>query len=253
MNQHVLPREPLTLTVTCTPLFSKRNIQADRWRPPAWQVQVTFSRDGMAGYFCLGGLMFLNAIQNEKLKLRRMMLQYRAALTIDKIQGANHSGIVLAEQLIQNVKPEIIAVYWGVRNEFPTNGFIERMLEAGVRVGLPTINSRDELEFHRFTGSFDKTPGLYNIPIPPIDSRSQIAPGDFDLMILPGVAFDRSGRRLGMGKGYYDRYLQKIRPNVLTIGAAYEFQIVSEIPVESFDQRMKWLWTDRGALLFPED
>ena len=58
---------------------------------------------------------------------------------------------------------------------------------------------------------------------------------ELDLVIVPGIAFDRHGRRLGRGKGYYDRFLRKIAKRTLTIGLAFDFQILPSIPATATD------------------
>lgn len=82
--------------------------------------------------------------------------------------------------------------------------------------------------------------GAYSIKEPSHACRSQagreILPDQADVVILPGMAFTRSGCRLGRGKGYYDRFLAQVRPNALRIGLAFEEQIFPELPCDSHDQ-----------------
>lgn len=191
----------------------------------------------------------INDIKTVKRDLRRKMLLERSSLTPDQIKAGDLSGAILVERLIRFKFPRIIAAYWSVNNEFSTRSLIQRFQEHGTIIALPVINSQDELEFYTMNDPRDLEVGKYNIPIPPAKPSTRIEPKHLDIMIVPGVAFDQSGRRLGMGKGYYDRYLKKIHPNTLTVGVAYDFQLIGEVPTETDDQNVQWLWTPRGTLL----
>lgn len=67
-----------------------------------------------------------------------------------------------------------------------------------------------------------------------------------DAVIVPGVAFDHSGGRLGYGGGYYDRFLPKLRPDTVKIGVAYELQLIKQIPVEEHDVHLDRIVTETG-------
>ena len=76
--------------------------------------------------------------------------------------------------------------------------------------------------------------GDFNI----MEPQNEPYKGDFDLIVVPGVAFDRHGNRLGRGRGYYDRFLCQ-HLNVKRIGICFDFQLVDEVPAEAFDIRME--------------
>ena len=77
----------------------------------------------------------------------------------------------------------------------------------------------------------------------------KIDPSQIDLIIVPGAGFDRLGNRLGLGGGFYDRFLQKT-PRALKIALAFQFQIVDKIPVESHDQKIDAIVTSEGVIRF---
>lgn len=78
-------------------------------------------------------------------------------------------------------------------------------------------------------------------------SDELVEPSQLDMVLVPGIAFDRQGRRLGFGKGYYDRFLTNT--NACRVGIAYSFQVSSdELPSEEWDQRVEWIVTDRYVL-----
>lgn len=80
----------------------------------------------------------------------------------------------------------------------------------------------------------------------PQDNAVEISKDEIDLVLVPGLAFDLNGGRLGYGGGYYDRFLSKIRKDALKIGLAYDFQIVEEIYTEEFDILINGIISESG-------
>ena len=95
------------------------------------------------------------------------------------------------------------------------------------------------------------TPGTWQILEPKPEWRARldrhVEAVELDLIIVPGLAFDRHGDRLGLGKGYYDRLLQHIRPDAVKIAVAFECQIVDKIPVLPHDVRMDMVITENAV------
>lgn len=111
----------------------------------------------------------------------------------------------------------------------------EMMAEAkrmGKRIVVPFV-SGSELEFSEISGFQDLQPGVFNILEPRREIRRPIPPEQIDLMVVPGLAFDLEGRRVGYGKGFYDRFLRRllsVRPDACVVGLAFEVQVVDRIP-----------------------
>jgi 5-formyltetrahydrofolate cyclo-ligase len=179
----------------------------------------------------------------DKRSVRQQLVKERKLLSTQQVLASDQSGVRLGYNLISECSPKNAAVYWSVGNEFSTRGLIRVLMEANTCVALPRINTDDQLQFYQFESSEKLYPGRLNIPEPPENSCLKIEAKKFDLIIVPGVAFDRQLNRLGMGKGYYDRFLSNISPSALTIGLAYEFQILPIIPVEETDVPLKKIWT----------
>ena len=78
--------------------------------------------------------------------------------------------------------------------------------------------------------------------------QTQVGPKDIDLVMVPGVAFDRRGARMGHGKGYYDELLEDVRPNTPLIALAFECQLFPEIPVAPHDVFMNKIITEKGVI-----
>ena len=106
------------------------------------------------------------------------------------------------------------------------------------RIALPRV-SGDTLEMHWIFGADELVPGHFGIYEPHPNSPS--AGNGFDLILVPGLAFDTGGGRLGRGKGYYDRFLAGARG--FCVGLCFDDQIVERVPMESHDQRMDFVVT----------
>jgi 5-formyltetrahydrofolate cyclo-ligase len=113
---------------------------------------------------------------------------------------------------------------------------------------LPTIGDARTLVFRRWWQGMALVPGRYGIPVPPLDSPV-ILP---DILLVPLLAFDRRGHRLGYGGGYYDTTLATLRANgtVKAIGLAYAAQEVDRLPAEAWDQAVDCVATERELMEF---
>lgn len=120
-------------------------------------------------------------------------------------------------------------LYHSLKDEVQTHAFIEKWSEKK-RVVLPVVVG-DELELRLYTGPADLSIGSYGIAEPTGELFTDYAA--IDLAVIPGVAFDAVGHRLGRGKGYYDRLLPHI--GATKIGICFPFQWVEEVPAEPFD------------------
>ncbi len=119
-----------------------------------------------------------------------------------------------------------------MKDEVHTHDFIERW-SGEKRIVLPVVVG-DELELRLYTGPQDLVVGSYGIAEPVGTLFTEYS--SIDLVIVPGLAFDKAGRRLGRGKGYYDKLLPHIAAPKL--GICFPFQLVEEVPAEAFDFRM---------------
>ena len=126
----------------------------------------------------------------------------------------------------------VILLYYSLPDEVNTHQFIEKWKDIKTII-LPVVIG-DELELRYYTGIEDLAIGRYGIKEPIGKAFNNLK--TIDLAIIPGVAFDREGNRLGRGKGYYDRLLPQI--DAYNIGICFPFQLFDYIPTEPFDVRM---------------
>lgn len=140
-----------------------------------------------------------------------------------------------------------VMLYVDARSEVRTRPFLPGVIAAGKRVVVPYC-AEGELALFRLESMDELAPGHFGIHEPNPELRGledkRIEAGELDLVMVPGVAFDRRGGRLGYGKGYYDRLLRRLRPDALAVGVAFECQIVPEIPMHHDDVFMDKVVTE---------
>ena len=142
---------------------------------------------------------------------------------------------------------DCLALYSPIRNEVFTEGVFREALGKGKTTAYPRVR-QGGLEFIKVTDLKDMVAGAFGIP-EPVGSVN-IPVSALDLLVVPGVAFDMAGHRLGYGKGYYDRALRDPRKRCILIGFGFEQQLIELLPVEAHDIRMDLLVTERRTLRF---
>ena len=139
-----------------------------------------------------------------------------------------------------------VALYVAIAGEVDTRELIAAAMAAGKGVCVPRGTGGSSLEFARLDELGELRSGEFGVPEPP-RSAERVVLSVGDLVIVPGVAFDALGRRLGRGGGHYDRAFPPAleRPPIL-IGLAFSFQVVAEVPSDCHDRRMDAVCTDEG-------
>ncbi len=141
-------------------------------------------------------------------------------------------------------------VLWYVSHgdELPTHDAIRQELARGRTVLVPYVDGLN-LRIWRIDALEELRPGAFGILEPPPtlrgDSGREPPPQRVDFVVVPGVAFDPRGGRLGSGQGFYDRLLGELRPDCTRAGLCYETQIIDRVPAEPHDQPMDLVVTDR--------
>jgi 5-formyltetrahydrofolate cyclo-ligase len=188
----------------------------------------------------------------DKALLRRKMIQWRMAQAPGERKRLSRKAqeALIASDWFRQAKT--VLIYIPFRGEVNTDMITVAAVAAKKRLVLPRIEREPKsLVLHRYTG--DQTTlirGPLGIREPGVDWPI-VPAGEIDLVITPGVAFDRQGNRLGYGGGYYDRMLPEIkRANsvVMLIGLAFRFQVIDVLPTEPHDIPMHGVATDEGLL-----
>jgi 5-formyltetrahydrofolate cyclo-ligase len=141
-----------------------------------------------------------------------------------------------------------VCLYSAFMNEVQTEQVARRCLDDGKRLAYPRVAGMG-LQFVEVSGPEEMVPGAFGIPEP--TGKHLLTHTELDLMIVPGVAFDTVGHRLGYGRGYYDRAMAGCPERLQRVGFAYEFQLVDHLPAAEHDVRLTQLVTEQRMLRFP--
>lgn len=143
-----------------------------------------------------------------------------------------------------------IMVYMDVRTEVRTRHALPALLASGKRIVVPYCVERD-LELFLLESMDELAIGMYKILEPKPELRDgpgkRIAVDELDLIMVPGVAFDRHGARMGHGFGYYDKLLEHARANAPLVALAFECQLFAEIPTQAHDVFMDKIITEQAV------
>lgn len=141
---------------------------------------------------------------------------------------------------------DVLLVYMAFRSEADTEELISGAFLEGKAVYCPKVEG-EEMNFYRIASKEDLKEGYQGIKEPEGKPEDLFLPADGMkcLMIVPGSAFDKEGNRIGYGKGYYDKYLERY-PEIRTMGICFEGQMQEKIPEEGHDRRMNRVITEKG-------
>ena len=180
----------------------------------------------------------------DKKELRRYIREQKRHFTPQQL-GEMSLGIMsslLSNSHIQ--KADAILMYHSLPDEVDTHSALDQLLAMGKKVLLPKVVSETEMTIHEYTGQDSLQPSEpYGILEP---TTPEFSISNFQLsivIVVPGMAFDSQGHRLGRGKGYYDRFLSRI-PNIYKIGVCFPFQLIDKVPSEPTDILVDEVLTD---------
>ena len=175
-------------------------------------------------------------------------------LARSKRRAAAESGSEAGERLRESFlsalplpPAQVVAGYWPLPEEIDVRPLMTNLHLSGHVLVLPVVVGRGQpLIFRQWRPSLPLDAGVYGIPVPGAEAP-ELTPG---VLLVPLLAFDDEGRRLGYGAGYYDRTLAALRRagDILAIGAAYAAQRMDSLPEEASDQRLDWVVTEEGAI-----
>lgn len=187
------------------------------------------------------------SISERKKGLRQKMLAMRRALSANETESRSSSlkENILSLPEYKNAKK--IMAFLAMKGESNLDGFIRQALLDGKEVYIPVCLPERQMEAGRLIDMehFEKGPlGLRNLPA----GYEVTSPESLDLVLIPGLAVSQEGIRLGMGAGYYDRYLACV-PFEKRVAALWDFQVIPDIPSEPFDQKIAKIVTDKSVIV----
>jgi 5-formyltetrahydrofolate cyclo-ligase len=185
-----------------------------------------------------------------KAQLRRALGSARRALSAAERRDRSQRIGTACRNLPAFSTAALVCTYVNFREEVETTGLIEGLLGAGRRVAVP-VHLHGEpgpLVFAEIRSLAELVPNHFGIPQPPHEAARYLPTADIPLFLVPGLAFDPAGRRLGYGLGFYDRAFAAAAPGALKVGLAFDVQIIDCVPADPHDVRMDIVVTDNRVL-----
>ena len=171
--------------------------------------------------------------KTQKRELRKHIKGCIAESSPTELVGRSEPLMERVEQLESYAEASTVALYWSLAGEVCTPD-LERRAVLSKCVVLPVVTG-EEMHFAEVAPDLSNlSQGAFGV-MEPREGRV-CDPSEIDFMLVPGMAFDRSGGRLGHGKGYYDRYFELYKG--VTAGVCFDFQMVDEVPCEPFDRHV---------------
>lgn len=178
--------------------------------------------------------------QIEKDNLRKQYISIRKNIQNKKIKSKIIMEKVTENTLYKNSK--VVALYKSLDSEVDTDSLIDYTLKANKTVVLPKV-VKNELKFFKISSLDDNFIKSNFGVLEPIENEENfISKEKIDLVIVPGVCFDKNNNRIGFGKGYYDKFLKDT--NLKTMAICFKEQITNEIPLAENDVKMQYIITD---------
>ena len=171
-----------------------------------------------------------------KQEIRSSIQSNRLALSPHQVEEFSAQIRVPFLSLETYARAGTIGCYVSVKNEVDTKGIILDALSKGKRVSVPLTGPEGALSHVEIRSLDELKPARFGLLEPSTSNTDEICPGELDLVVVPGVGFDKSCNRIGFGAGYYDRYLEQVPAS--KVGLAYDFQILEEVPTESHDVQL---------------
>lgn len=190
----------------------------------------------------------------DKKIIRKEVIKKRDSIDLEKKQEKDRLIMDKVFSLPHFKRARTVFYFASFRSEVSTSSQIEEALRMGKRIILPKVDRIDKrLRLYEIYNTGEIKPGFMGIPEPDVPSERERDINDADLVIMPGVAFDLKGNRLGYGAGYYDKLLSTLEKEIPLVAIAYEEQIVDSLPSESHDVRVDMIVTDKRIIEIRKD
>jgi 5-formyltetrahydrofolate cyclo-ligase len=183
-----------------------------------------------------------------KAELRKRLRGLRATTPA---RACEERSRLIVEQLVAHevfTSAKSVALFWPMegRREVDLRAFDEALRARGVAVYYPAIDAESgTMDFKRVDDVADLAEAGYGFAEPRADAPVAQA---LDVIVVPAVAVDPVGHRIGYGAGFYDRILPRFAPPAVSVAVAYDFQLIAEVPVTDGDVPVDWVITDRRIL-----
>jgi len=184
-------------------------------------------------------------IAELKARLRAELLARRERIARAVRERA--SSAVCRELVRLGFGEGLVMAYWPIRGEVDPLPWVRRLWRQGLEVAFPVVEKGKGLIARRTRSPQDFVRGAFGI-MEPASTCPAVAPEEIHTVLVPAVAYDTRGFRLGYGGGYYDRFLPTLLPSAELVGLTYEELLVEQLPVDRHDHPVRWIVTERRCL-----
>jgi 5-formyltetrahydrofolate cyclo-ligase len=185
-----------------------------------------------------------------KAELRKRMRGVRKTAPLEACRERSLQIVKRVESLAVVKVARSAALFWPIeeRHEVDLRGLDAGLRARGARVCYPAIDPDTGVMTFRFVDDVALLADQgYGFREPPKDAK-EAQPGDVDVVLVPALALDPSGHRIGYGAGYYDRTLPRFVPPGVSVGVAYDYQLIAEVPALGSDVAVGWVVTDARVI-----
>lgn len=196
-------------------------------------------------------MLIMNSITEQKKSIRKLIMEKKNQLSSDYIFKSSReiTKTLIGTSAFQTANT--VMCYLSFGKEVDTEMIIAQCFKEGKTVLIPVILKKEDGTSYMEASQLidpesDLAPGIMGILEPKSHTIRIRDPKIIDLVIIPGLAFDEKGNRLGYGAGYYDYFLERIREDCNQIAITYSFQLLEKIPTQEHDKKIRNIITERG-------
>ena len=179
-------------------------------------------------------------VANAKRALRERMLKARALSAATEAEAELTANLL---SLISELGVKRIGCYWSFGSEPPTEGFIAQARANGLTISCPRVTENSQMEFVLLDSKFQQNPMGFFEP-----QGEAIAKSEIELLVIPALAIDSQGNRLGRGGGFFDRFLEEFSGVIVAL--VFEAELVEALPTEEHDRKVDFAITPEQIVRF---
>lgn len=179
--------------------------------------------------------------QVAKRELRKRMRSVRGVLPASASAARSGAACGRLLELPELIAAQVVIGFSAIHKELDPAVLLQAAREQGKRVGLPRVVG-EELHLHEVGSEAELVEGAFGVR-EPVETAPRIDPAEVNVVLVPGLAFDPRGHRIGYGRGFYDRLLPQLTA-AYRVGLAYDFQLLAELPNDPHDTPVQCVITD---------
>lgn len=190
-----------------------------------------------------------------KKEIRKKILQLKESLSEQEIQKKSSAIFNTLSNMKFYTNANNVMLYVSFGSEVLTKPIIDDLLQQRKRVFVPvTVPKTKELivsELKSFEDDLEI--GHFGVMEPKKDALRPVDPTIIDLIVVPGVAFDKEGYRVGYGGGYYDRFIPRLTDQTPKVSLAFEMQLIDKVPTDKYDIPVEYIITEKQSIEIKKD